>query len=508
MSPKGQVYLFAILFTLIGLGLTVYKVAVLHFPLLPDEERKVWSIEAQIAFDAQDGPVTVNLALPQPQTEYSILDEYFASAGYGFVVEGELQRRAVWTRRNAIGAQTLYYRLKIAEGPATGAQSAPPSLAPKVGSPNWGPGVREVASGLVRTARELSSDDVSFTRQLLKLMNGPSISQDAELLYQISSGASPAQLALDLLAEADIPARMIRGIYLENRLYNQRPVELIEIHDGEQWHPFDPKTATPGIPENFFMWQRGGQSLLDVVGGENSKIRFSVLGNDISAKAVALQEARSDAVALVDFNIYSLPIDNQNIFKSLLLVPIGALVVVIFRILVGLRTSGTFMPVLIALAFIQTTLVTGVAILLTLVAAGLWIRSYLSRLDLLMVARLAAVLITVVILMAGFSIFSYKLGIDQVLSITFFPMIIIAWTIERMSIIWEEDGPREVMIQGGGSLIVAIIAYGLMTNDLIEHLTYNFPEILLVELGLILVLGQYTGYRLSELKRFRFLVDK
>src|SRR5690606_26745914 len=112
------------------------------------------------------------------------------------------------------------------------------------------------------------------------------------------------------------------------------------------------------------------------------------------------------------------------------------------------------------------------------------------------------------ILMAGFSVLSFKLGLDQVLTITFFPMIIIAWTIERMSIVWEEDGPREVFKQGFGSLTVAVIAYLFMTNNLIEHLTFNFPEVMLIEFGLILILGQYTGYRLTELKRFRFMIDK
>ncbi len=140
-------------------------------------------------------------------------------------------------------------------------------------------------------------------------------------------------------------------------------------------------------------------------------------------------------------------------------------------------------------------------------AAGLWIRSYLSKLDLLMVARLSAVVIAVVLLMAGFSVLGYKLGLEEVLTITFFPMIIIAWTIERMSIVWEEDGAKEVLLQGGGSLIVAVMAYLVMTNRHVEHLTYNFPEILLIELGIILVLGQYTGYRLTELRRFRFMIN-
>ncbi|MDY0068393.1 MAG: inactive transglutaminase family protein [Porticoccaceae bacterium] len=508
MSPKGQVYLFATLFMLIGLGLTAYKSAILNFPLLPDTERTVWDIEAKLTFEATGEPLTLSLALPEKQSQYKVLDEIFASAGYGFAIEDNKQRRAIWTRREAEGSQTLYYRLKITDR----SDDAPPppatDLPETVIQPIWTPAEETAASGLIRAATELSADPASFTQQLLKMLSGQSISQDGQLLMEASRGDSVAQIAIKLLNAAEIPARMVRGIYLENRLYNQRAEEIIEIYDGKQWIFFDPKTATQGIPNNFFMWQRGGQSLLDTIGGYNSRVSFSVLGNDISAKAVALKEAQSEAVALVDFNIYSLPLDKQNIFKMLLLVPIGALVVVIFRVLIGLKTSGTFMPVLIALAFIQTTLVAGVIILVSLVAVGLWIRSYLSKLDLLMVARLGAVLITVVILMAGFSVLSYKLGLDQVLTITFFPMIIIAWTIERMSIIWEEDGPREVLTQGGGSLIVSIIAYLLMTNNYIEHLTYNFPEILLIELGIIMMLGQYTGYRLTELKRFRFLIEK
>ena len=92
---------------------------------------------------------------------------------------------------------------------------------------------------------------------------------------------------------------------------------------------------------------------------------------------------------------------------------------------------------------------------------------------------------------------------DQVLTVTFFPTIIVAWTIERMSILWEEEGGHEVLIQGGGSLLVAVLAYLVMSNPLVEHLTFNFPELTLSLLGVILLLGKYTGYRLSELYRFR-----
>jgi hypothetical protein len=207
----------------------------------------------------------------------------------------------------------------------------------------------------------------------------------------------------------------------------------------------------------------------------------------------------------MDFSIYSLPIEQQNAFKMILLLPIGALIVVIMRLIIGIRTSGTFMPILIALALIQTTLISGIILFLIVISIGLLIRSYLSRLNLLFVARISAVIIVVIVIMAGISIISNKFGIDQAMSVTFFPMIILSWTIERMSVLWEEDGPREVLIQGSGSLLTAVIAYLFMTNRTIEYLTFNFPELMLVNLAFILILGQYTGYRLSELYRFHSL---
>ena len=217
---------------------------------------------------------------------------------------------------------------------------------------------------------------------------------------------------------------------------------------------------------------------------------------------------QSEEVNLLDFSIYALPVEQQGIFKGLLLIPVAVMVVVLMRILVGVRTSGTFMPVLIALAFIQTTLLVGLIIFLGLVGAGLWIRSYLSQLNLLLVSRVAAVIIVVIVLMAVLAVTSYKLGLHQALTVTFFPTVIVAWTIERMSILWEEEGGHEVLIQGSGSLLVAILAYLAMSTAIVEHLTFNFPELLLSLLGVILILGKYTGFRLSELYRFRDLVNK
>jgi hypothetical protein len=56
-----------------------------------------------------------------------------------------------------------------------------------------------------------------------------------------------------------------------------------------------------------------------------------------------------------------------------------------------------------------------------------------------------------------------------------------------------------------GSLVIASLAYLVMKEAHLQHLIFVFPELLLVLFALTLVLGRYSGYRLTELFRFRAL---
>ena len=177
------------------------------------------------------------------------------------------------------------------------------------------------------------------------------------------------------------------------------------------------------------------------------------------------------------------------------------------RNIIGIDAFGTFMPVLIALAFRETQLLWGVVLFTLLVALGLSIRFLLDRLRLLLVPRLSAVLIVVVLLMLVISLVSHQLRLETGLSVALFPMVIIAMTIERMSVVWEERGATDAMRAGAGSLAVAILAYIGMGLPWLEHLIFTFPELLLVILAVVALVGRYTGYRLLELRRFRALTN-
>jgi hypothetical protein len=190
------------------------------------------------------------------------------------------------------------------------------------------------------------------------------------------------------------------------------------------------------------------------------------------------------------------------------MIPIGALIMVFMRNFIGIDAFGTFMPVLIALAFRETRLLSGIVLFVLLVALGLTIRFLLERLRLLLVPRLASVLIVVVMLMLLISLLSHKMGMDTGLSVALFPMVIIAMTIERMSVVWEERGPIDAMRAAFGSLVVAVLSYIGMGLQWLEHLIFTFPELLPVVLALVVLAGRYTGYRLLELTRFKVLASQ
>ena len=67
ISSRTRIELFSGCLILAGLGLMLYKVYVLGFPLVPGAYREVWTIEGKISFRPGEGPVEVELKLPRSQ---------------------------------------------------------------------------------------------------------------------------------------------------------------------------------------------------------------------------------------------------------------------------------------------------------------------------------------------------------------------------------------------------------------------------------------------------------
>ncbi len=501
---RRVILILSALLTFGGIAIFVYKWQQLGFPLTDTQQTPTWIVETSIDFDAGRGSIKVNLQIPTLTPGFERLEEYAVSKDYGFGVSYVGTRReAQWTVRRASGPQTLYFRTVVFEEPnADQSDITPPfPLPPVIEEP-----MKTAVTVIVEEVREHSADAASFTAELLRLANDRSPSPNMELLLaDTRSRADFVQTMTTVLAAARIPARMMRGIVLTDQQRQADVVPWLEIHDGDRWRYFNPSSGEETLPDRYLIWWRGAEPLVTVEGGNNVDVSFAVKRYYLDTMDIARERATRDRAVLVDFSLFSLPIQTQAVYSVILMIPLGALIVVLMRNVIGIDTFGTFMPVLIALSFRETQLVRGILLFTLLVALGLSIRFLLERLRLLLVPRLSAVLIVVVLLMLLISILTHKLGIETGLSVALFPMVIIAMTIERMSVVWEERGPGDAMRSATGSLIVALLAYAVMGMDWLEHLIFTFPELLLVVLAAVILLGRYTGYRLTELKRFSSL---
>lgn len=527
-----------------------YKVHYLKFNLFPRNFESMWQIEGRIQFTADGNPVLVSLAAPQSQPGFRVfsLDERSdPNYAYHLVGTGD-NRRAEWTSGPVTGDQVFLFRMKIYDTIVS--KDTLSATAPELGpEPFWeGEGSETIAKEIIDACaasprngngngKGNSSDDGKesggeedaepappgrppakagnsdkFNNLVLsaldQVFNPPDNSRVGMLLPPAPTTDDRIRLLINLLRMREIPARIVSGVQLVDKRTRANLIKTVEVfHDGA-WHGFDVADQKPGFPHQLLTLRRGGKSLLDVEGGYNSNIRYSVTRTTIPASV--LTTARNDALGrtIASLSMYDLPLDSQNAFQRIALLPLGILIIVIIRNLIGIQTMGTFTPVLIALAFTETTLIPGLISFICIVTVGMLIRSYLSHLNLLLVPRIGAVVMVVIFLMKTYSLISYRIGFTQGLTVTMFPLIILAWVIERAAIIWEEDGPANTIRQLVASLASGIVCYGAMSNRYVRHLTFAFSEIDLIFLAILLLLGSYTGYRLTELKRFSSLVKK
>ncbi len=513
---KRHLYVLAFIIAAIATVAIVYKWQVLKFPLQPNQSVQVWSVQAHVEYRPQRRANALTLQLPFKTPGWIVLDERFVARGYSMIPEREAQGREVqWATRNAVGQQDLYYRATIVRSQLRD-EALLPDLQPELLTPPVldGP-YASAAQDLLDQVRDRSADITTFARELVRRLNN-SPDEGARLLLdrharKTDTAAIDDELRtrflVDLLALRNIPARLVHALRLpDTGIEGAAKIETwLLVHTGTEWRLIDPRTAAEGLPQDLLLWNISPEPLLAIDSDAQPALTFTVLFNLADAMAMAERRLEVQDSPYVTWSLLSLPLQAQEVYKVLLLVPIGAFMMLILRNIVGIKTYGTFMPVLVALAFRETALVAGITLFVLVVGAGLLFRFYLERLRLLLVPRLTAILILVVLLMALISIVANRLDLEVGLSVALFPMVIMAMTIERMSVAWDERGAGTAIREGIGTMIVAALAYLVMSWDRLEHLIFVYPEFLLYLFAASLLLGRYSGYRLTELVRFRAL---
>lgn len=484
-----------------------WQIFVVNIPVSAETTEPVWVIDTKISFEARENsPVKVEMYVPPAWSKFITLNESFVSKNYGVNINIlDHNRQAVWSARRAEGRQQLFYRLMLTQRSNVGLSKEEPG--PQFRDSPILEGAEKVAvEALLKLIREYSADIETFIREAIKLINDKDNDNSRLLLGNDYSQNSKAEVLELLLSAAHIPVEKVHTLRLASGTA-QSPELWMRSYNGKRWLYFNPETGSQGLPNDRIVWWTGSDPIVDVDGGRRVKVEINANQQTMNSIMLAQSIAERKNNMVWALSLYDLPLQAQHTFEIIMMIPIGVLLILFLRNIIGIETLGTFTPVLIGLAFRETQVVWGIILFTFIAALGLSLRSYLEHLHLQLLSRLSVVLTFVVIVMALMAVLGHKLGLDQGLSIALFPMVILAMSIERLSIVWEERGGSHSLKVGAGTLVAATLAHLMMTYPPWVYFIFTFPGILLVFMAVMLAMGHYRGYRLMELFRFKAMLE-
>jgi len=325
----------------------------------------------------------------------------------------------------------------------------------------------------------------------------------AALKQRLASSLGRARAMVALCRTAKIPARLVTGFVVKQDV-DVRPHVWVEVLRQRRWEPYDPDNGfTREVPHNFVPARRDGVAVVRTRDVGELVTKFSIVRLPPPAGAL-----RSEARRLSDIlDLERVPLEMHEVLEVILLMPLGALVTAIFRTLIGINTFGTFTPTLLALSFVYNDWRTGIVVFITVLVLGMGSRSLLDRLKLLLVPRLSVILtlvaLTIVFTVSALFYFDWA-PTDAVL----LPMVILTMTVERFYLTAEEDSPHIATQLLINTIVVALCCYLVLRWQAVGEMLLIYPELHLITVAILVLLGRYSGYRLNELVRFRDLVRK
>jgi hypothetical protein len=503
----------AVVFFLAAFSLIGYRVLRLGYPLLPTIPEKVWGLTLEIFFEptGENGKeIEIRANLPQSRLGQAVIEQKDLSGSLQFnlLTEG-LNQIGVWSGDPEEG-RALSYRATVLLNPKRLAKPKPPG-------PESFPAIiadkseQLLARRLVE--RWASLDVFKKLKAIAATAKGdwgepPPDENDLKQWSAVQKKYDTGGALVILLRVADFPVRRGQGFILVESVA-AHPDRWISVWTGERWDHLAAETGDL-YPESVRLLPLmvGDTPLVSISGGKLQEVRWNLNKQTLSQWRTHFERIQRSTRFLDRWSLFSLPNQYQEIFHILLLVPIGVLMISVLRNIVGFPTFGIFMPVLMALAFRTTGLSYGLGIFAAVVLIGYLLRRGIDRLRLLLVPRLSFLITFVILAFTIFALIGSKLGMKEFMAVGLLPFVILSMTIERFFILIEESGAFHALRTAAGSAAVAAITYKILQIDPLQLTFFVYPELLLAIMGLLLLLGNYSGYRLSEILRFRILGEK
>ncbi len=206
----------------------------------------------------------------------------------------------------------------------------------------------------------------------------------------------------------------------------------------------------------------------------------------------------------------------SSVLLLVLMLPVIATLVAFFKQVVGITTFGVYTPSVLTLSFLAVGLKLGVAVLFVVVVSSIFIRKILRRYRLAYTPRLAIVLSFVslaifasIVLITWLAPFGEYFRAADLIAASIFPMLIMSTLAEKFVSIQSEKGASSAIRMFVELLLVSLTCYFIVGEwSYLQTLMLAHPEIIFLFLLVDVILGRFTGLRITEYIRFHEVIKK
>lgn len=198
---------------------------------------------------------------------------------------------------------------------------------------------------------------------------------------------------------------------------------------------------------------------------------------------------------LVSLDDLSLTSDRMS---YILFVPIGAVLIVFLRTVLGIRVLGPFRSILLALAFQMTGIIVGTLFLAISILAIMGLRPLLDSLKLGNYARVSTILSVVSILIVATFIIGRWYQIESLQQAVHFPIVVLCLTGDGFVNTLRREGSLSAIWRGGMTALAAVALTMLASVHGVTTLLLANPELTFIEIALLIIMSKYFDFRLLE----------
>lgn len=323
----------------------------------------------------------------------------------------------------------------------------------------------------------------------------------------VASCNGKSRLFVALARLNNLPARLVGGLILKEGS-KRTTHQWVEVFIEDHWVPFGPTNGYfAEIPQHYLKLYQGDHALIRHTSNINFDYQFTIESETVAPAFFAEERNSKDSSINLAVLLQSLNLSNQAIV-ILLLFPVCTLLITFLRNVVGLKTFGIFMPMLIAAACLFSGLMVGLIGFSVLLMIAWGVHTLLDLMRILKTARLSIVItiITTLFVVGLWMVESQYRMAFGVLAV--FPVVIISFVAERIHQTASHQHWGDILRMSLGTLITIGCCFLVMKSVLVQGVFALFPAVFLLVLAAQLYIGSWSGLRVTEVFRFRTLLSE